>query len=70
MNGLEKLGTLKKGELTQLARKLKVKIYYRYNKEELKQHILDNYSEEQINAALVLPISESQVAKTPRPKRW
>jgi tetratricopeptide (TPR) repeat protein len=67
MNGLEKLETLKKDELTQLARKLMVKNYYRYKKEELKQHILDNYSEEQITAAL---IPESQVPKAPRPKRW
>jgi tetratricopeptide (TPR) repeat protein len=62
MNGLEKLETLKRDELTQLARKLKVKNYSSYKKDELKQHILDNYSEKQITAALV--------PKTLRPKKW
>jgi activator of 2-hydroxyglutaryl-CoA dehydratase len=70
MNGLEKLETLKKDELTQLARKLKVKNYSRFKKEELKQHILDNYSAEQITAALVAPVPESKVPKAPRPKKW
>jgi transcription termination factor Rho len=70
MNGLEKLETLKKDELTQLARKLKVKNYSRYKKEELKQHIQGNYSKEQITAAMVAPVLESQVPKAPRPKRW
>ena len=65
MNSLEKLETLKRDELTQLARKLGIKYYYKKKMDKLKQHILDNYSEEQITAALAAPVPEA-----PKPKRW